>query len=420
MSRGSGGGSCAGDRAAGAAATRTRHLRAGAPGRDGDRQPHPGLVLRPGRDVRARPRRWTGSTQVRRPKAPTSSTSAASRPGYGDDVDAAEELRRTAAFVAHGARAAPGPGDQRRHLAGRGGRRELCERGADLLNDTWAGADPRLAEVAAEFGVGPGVQPHRWARAAHRPAPACATTTWSPTWSAGTVALAERAVALGVRPGRDPASTRRTTSARTRTTRSSSPGDSTSWSRPAGRCWSRCPTRTSSARRWTCRSTQRLTGTLAATAVSAWHGARVFRAHQVAETRQVLDMVASIRGDRPPPPRAASLPSPRPRLSPMRHTPATAVRAALPPLRGRAAASCVLRRLLGSVAVPAGRSRSRGCMIAHRLVDVVGDVQQREVLRVDLAVGLDRVVQPVEQPAASTPCPAARSGTTSPCGSGPA
>ena len=44
----------------------------------------------------------------------------------------------------------------------------------------------------------------------------------------------------------------------------------------------------------------RLAGTLAATAVSAWLGARVFRAHQVRETRQVLDMVASIRGDRPP------------------------------------------------------------------------------------------------------------------------
>ena len=45
---------------------------------------------------------------------------------------------------------------------------------------------------------------------------------------------------------------------------------------------------------------QRVTGTLAATAISAWHGARVFRAHQVAETRQVLDMVSSIRGSRPP------------------------------------------------------------------------------------------------------------------------
>jgi dihydropteroate synthase len=45
---------------------------------------------------------------------------------------------------------------------------------------------------------------------------------------------------------------------------------------------------------------ERLTGTLAATAVSAWLGARVFRAHQVRETREVLDMVSAIRGDRPP------------------------------------------------------------------------------------------------------------------------
>jgi len=44
----------------------------------------------------------------------------------------------------------------------------------------------------------------------------------------------------------------------------------------------------------------RLPGTLAATTISAWHGARVFRAHQVLETRQVLDMISSIRGDRPP------------------------------------------------------------------------------------------------------------------------
>ena len=45
---------------------------------------------------------------------------------------------------------------------------------------------------------------------------------------------------------------------------------------------------------------ERLLGTLATTAVSAWLGAQVYRVHQVAETRQVLDMVASIRGTRPP------------------------------------------------------------------------------------------------------------------------
>jgi len=44
----------------------------------------------------------------------------------------------------------------------------------------------------------------------------------------------------------------------------------------------------------------RLEGTLAATAISAWHGARVFRTHDTRATRRVLDMVASIRGVRPP------------------------------------------------------------------------------------------------------------------------
>ena len=45
---------------------------------------------------------------------------------------------------------------------------------------------------------------------------------------------------------------------------------------------------------------ERLEGTLAATAVSAWLGARVFRAHHVRATRRVLDMVAAIRGERQP------------------------------------------------------------------------------------------------------------------------
>jgi dihydropteroate synthase len=44
----------------------------------------------------------------------------------------------------------------------------------------------------------------------------------------------------------------------------------------------------------------RLIGTLAATAVCAWQGATVYRAHNVAETRQVLDMVSAVRGLTPP------------------------------------------------------------------------------------------------------------------------
>ncbi len=45
---------------------------------------------------------------------------------------------------------------------------------------------------------------------------------------------------------------------------------------------------------------ERLEGTLAATAVAAWFGAAVFRAHDVLATRRVVEMIAVLRGDRPP------------------------------------------------------------------------------------------------------------------------
>jgi dihydropteroate synthase len=45
---------------------------------------------------------------------------------------------------------------------------------------------------------------------------------------------------------------------------------------------------------------QRLTGTLAATSVCALAGARIYRVHQVPETRATVDMVWSIAGRRPP------------------------------------------------------------------------------------------------------------------------
>ena len=44
----------------------------------------------------------------------------------------------------------------------------------------------------------------------------------------------------------------------------------------------------------------RLEGTLAATAIAAWCGASVFRAHDVQETLRVVEMVAVLRDDRPP------------------------------------------------------------------------------------------------------------------------
>ena len=45
---------------------------------------------------------------------------------------------------------------------------------------------------------------------------------------------------------------------------------------------------------------ERLEGTLAATALSAAAGARIFRVHEVAATRRVVDMVAAIAGTRSP------------------------------------------------------------------------------------------------------------------------
>ena len=44
----------------------------------------------------------------------------------------------------------------------------------------------------------------------------------------------------------------------------------------------------------------RLAGTLAVTALGAWLGARIFRAHDVRQTRQALHMVAAIKGDAVP------------------------------------------------------------------------------------------------------------------------
>jgi dihydropteroate synthase len=217
--------------------------------------------------------------------------------GPGDAVDAAEEIRRVAAFV--GAVAARHPAvvvsvDTWRAEVGRA----ACQAGAHLLNDAWGGHDPALAEVAAEFGVGvvcthtggaaPRTRPHR--------------VEYADVMAdivGRTVAEAERAVALGVRreavlvdPGHDfGKNTRHSLEA----TRRLPELVATGW-----------PVLVSLSNKDFVGETldlpvgERLTGTLAATALSAWLGARVFRAHQVRETREVLDMVASIRGDRPP------------------------------------------------------------------------------------------------------------------------
>ncbi len=217
--------------------------------------------------------------------------------GYGDEVDVAEELRRTVELVARVRDRQPGlvisVDTWRAEVA-----RVLCAEGADLVNDTWAGADPRVAEVAAEHdvglvcshtgGLGPRTDPHR--------------THYDDVVAdvvARTGALAERAMRLGVARERilvDPTHDfGKNTWHSLELTRRLPELVGTGW-----------PVLVALSQKDFIGETldlptdQRLNGTLAATAVSAWHGARVFRAHEVAPTRQVLDMVASIRGDRPP------------------------------------------------------------------------------------------------------------------------
>ncbi|MFF7953537.1 dihydropteroate synthase [Streptomyces griseorubiginosus] len=217
--------------------------------------------------------------------------------GPGEEVSAEEEARRTVGFVAEVRRRFPDviiSVDTWRASVGEA----VCEAGADLLNDAWGGVDPGLAEVAARYGVGlvcthaggaePRTRPHR--------------VTYDDVMAdilRVTVGLAERAVSLGVPresvlidPGHDfGKNTRHSLEA----TRRLGEMVSTGW-----------PVLVSLSNKDFVGESldkpvkERVVGTLATTAVSAWLGAQVYRVHEVAETRQVLDMVASIAGHRPP------------------------------------------------------------------------------------------------------------------------
>ncbi len=214
--------------------------------------------------------------------------------GPGDEVDAAEEIRRTASVVA--AVRARHPDvvisvDTWRSEVGEA----VCREGADLLNDVWQGHDPRLAEVAAEHGVGlvcthaggapPRTRPHR---VAYDDVTADVVRVCT--------GLADRAVQAGVRrngilvaPGHDFGKNSRHS---LEVTRRLPELVATGW-----------PVLVALSNKDFVGETldlpvgERLEGTLAATAVSAWLGARMFRAHQVAETYRVLRMVAAIKGD---------------------------------------------------------------------------------------------------------------------------
>ncbi|WP_433894676.1 dihydropteroate synthase [Streptomyces sp. CA-111067] len=217
--------------------------------------------------------------------------------GPGAEVSAKEEIRRTVDFVAEVRRRHPDvviSVDTWRAEVGEA----VCEAGADLLNDAWGGVDPGLAEVAARYGAGlvcthaggaqPRTRPHR---------------VGYPDVMADilrvTCGLADRAAELGVRrdgilidPGHDfGKNTRHSLEATRRLPEMTATGwpvlVSLSNKDFVGESIDR-PVK------------ERLIGTLAATAVSAWLGARVYRVHEVPETRQVLEMVAAIAGHREP------------------------------------------------------------------------------------------------------------------------
>jgi dihydropteroate synthase len=174
----------------------------------------------------------------------------------------------------------------------------VCAAGADLLNDAWGGADPELVDVAAAHGAAivcthtggaaPRTRPYR--------------IEYDDVVRAAiddTVAYAERALAAGVARESiviDPAHDfGKNTFHSLELTRRLGELVDTGW-----------PVLVSLSNKDFVGETldlpvgERLTGTLAATAVCALAGARIYRVHQVVETRQTVDMVSTIAGRRLP------------------------------------------------------------------------------------------------------------------------
>jgi dihydropteroate synthase len=215
----------------------------------------------------------------------------------GAVVDAAEEIKRTAGLIAEVRSRYPDivvSVDTWRHEVARA----ACQAGADLINDSWGGVDEELAEVAAEFGAG--------LVCAHAGRQQPRTRPFRVSYPdvmgdvlAHTVALALAAARAGVGKDRiviDPAHDfGKNTWHSLEITRRLAEMTATGW-----------PVLVSLSNKDFVGETlavppeERLAGTLAATAISAWHGARIFRVHQVLQSRHVLDMVASIKGHRPP------------------------------------------------------------------------------------------------------------------------
>lgn len=219
----------------------------------------------------------------------------------GEQVSAEQEVERVLPFLAHARETYPdlvlSLDTWRSEVA-----REAGTVGIDLVNDTWAGHDPELVGVAAQIGAGvvvshTGGLPPRTdpVKVTYGPDPLDVVRDVLRTLAAG----ARTAQQAGIPTERilvDPTlDFGKTTAHSLEVLRHTA--DIAALGFPILQALSR---KDFVGESLGLEPDERLEGTLASTAVAAWLGATVFRAHDVRATRRVVDMVAVIRGDRAP------------------------------------------------------------------------------------------------------------------------
>ncbi len=221
--------------------------------------------------------------------------------GPGRTIEVADEIDRVVPFIA--VVRARHPGVVISVDTWRAGVADVaCAAGATLVNDTWSGHDPELVHVAAQHGAGfvvshtggatPRTRPHRVTYGDH---PEGVVDDVLDTLRRGAAAAVDAGVApesVLVDPTHDF-------------------GKNTWHSLALVRRVDRLvdlghPVLMALSRKdfigevLDVGPDQRLAGTLAATSVAAWLGARVFRCHDARDTRRALDVVAAVRGDLAP------------------------------------------------------------------------------------------------------------------------